>query len=900
MGTSTTEIIRSTKAKDNMKQNTFAKLLAAGAAGALALGTALAQETMGLQFAGPTSIRNAASLSYSDINYAVNGGGPDSNGVTFDGKALDGSKVILPAGSVTWASTEHLQITNLITLEGAGMLNTTITSAYSYKGSPPTLRGVINFTLTTSVDARTDYTWGLKGFTIGFAGTEGYAVYLQGGSTGTPNPVLGQSAGLRITDFQIIDSVGISGEPITSFHDIIGLVDHSVLNSHDDSHQWADVYNENWNGHKNSHGSYMDPVQYGGSNFLVFEDCLVLFGGLDSHDGGRYVVRHCRLMNGARVTDHGTESHAHGVRAQEVYQNWYSDMPAAAAENRSGTCIMHDNIQVPATGQTNFFHRRLVNHRSRIIKNNGSPNGNNLHWSRTPAEYGSPVDQNTELEIPSALPSATNEPTNGNVSPDIATGTATAAMVAGSTIFTDGNANGGLGWTVNLWLTANADGSGSGNAGYSYTLVNTDNDKMSSALIKSNTATTLTCDVNSGGGNDPAINFTVGQHYAIRKTFAAQDQPGMGVIEMSDADADSASTIANKNVVTGTCITGNLNSPAGVKFIGWQNQKLDPSYGWNNWSGPDFGEGRELKFKTEQGQIILGRDFFNTQKPAPGYGSTNGGLVDETYSPGYPIISSPTTAQKQVGAKDITGQNNADTLYQYSIDDVSGLVYPHPYVGIAATNRASTANTTNGTAYVSDPFTPTANALIVVCSAAAKPNSSDPNVTTVTDSAGLTWTQIYEFYYVTTGTNRARLSIYAAQAPSSPSLMTVISSYAGGTVAGCIQQIFEVTGSDVANGVGQTFVQKVPTTANASGTSASATLAAPGNSNNRSFFVSVHWANDGTIPAASWTELGDAGHPNPNQSAETEWRSDTFDAAASATWPTSSKYGGIGLEIKAR
>lgn len=218
----------------------------------------------------------------------------------------------------------------------------------------------------------------------------------------------------------------------------------------------------------------------------------------------------------------------------------------------------------------------------------------------------------------------------------------------------------------------------------------------------------------------------------------------------------------------------------------------------------------------------------------------------------------------------------------------------------AVNNKASTPSSTDATAYTTSAFTPTANALLVATFTATRGSSTDPGVVTVTDSASLTWTQVRDFAYITSGSTRGRVAVYAAQAPSSPASMTVTGTY-GGTCTGSTIHVFEVLGSDVANGVGQSFVQSVPTTANASGTSAAVTLAAAGNSRNRAFMVSVHLqANEDTVPAASWTEIGDTAHATPGESSATEWRSDVFDTAPSANWTTSSTYGAIGFEVKAQ
>src|SRR5437879_2495858 len=66
------------------------------------------------------STRNAASPAFSDVNFAGNGGGPDSNGVTFNGAAIDGDTVVIPAGQASWTS--GLIIAHGITLQGQTLI----------------------------------------------------------------------------------------------------------------------------------------------------------------------------------------------------------------------------------------------------------------------------------------------------------------------------------------------------------------------------------------------------------------------------------------------------------------------------------------------------------------------------------------------------------------------------------------------------------------------------------------------------------------------------------------------------------------------------------------------------------------------------------------------------------
>lgn len=216
---------------------------------------------------------------------------------------------------------------------------------------------------------------------------------------------------------------------------------------------------------------------------------------------------------------------------------------------------------------------------------------------------------------------------------------------------------------------------------------------------------------------------------------------------------------------------------------------------------------------------------------------------------------------------------------------------------MTVTNRATNSDGTDATSYTTGSFTPTANSLIIVC-------FSDQNGvagTTVDSVTGgsLTWTAISSKNY-RSGATTSNIFIYAALAPSSPSSMSVTFDYNGVTQTGQSWSVFDVTGTDVPNGVLQTFVQAVATAGiNQSGTSIAITLASAGNANNRAFCVASHEANEATTEQTSWTEIGDTNHGTPNNGFATQWRSDIFDTAAGASWSTSSIKAGIAFEVKA-
>ncbi len=64
--------------------------------------------------------RTAASPDWADINFAVNGGGPDSHGVTFSGAADHGTQVIVPRGASTWLPGQSLVYNHDIQIIGNG------------------------------------------------------------------------------------------------------------------------------------------------------------------------------------------------------------------------------------------------------------------------------------------------------------------------------------------------------------------------------------------------------------------------------------------------------------------------------------------------------------------------------------------------------------------------------------------------------------------------------------------------------------------------------------------------------------------------------------------------------------------------------------------------------------
>lgn len=175
-------------------------------------------------------------------------------------------------------------------------------------------------------------------------------------------------------------------------------------------------------------------------------------------------------------------------------------------------------------------------------------------------------------------------------------------------------------------------------------------------------------------------------------------------------------------------------------------------------------------------------------------------------------------------------------------------------------------------------------------------NPPDPTVT----HNSVTATKITSLVYVTAADPRRTIWVYAWDGGAGSALVNVTYDFGGVTLTGFECKVFEVTGSDMANGLSQTFVQSPNTGADLSGTSGSITLAAAGDANNRPFAVFAHAANETLGIRTNWSAIGAEGtHANPDNSTRAFWRSDTFETTASSSWTTSAAYGGIAFEIKA-
>lgn len=217
-------------------------------------------------------------------------------------------------------------------------------------------------------------------------------------------------------------------------------------------------------------------------------------------------------------------------------------------------------------------------------------------------------------------------------------------------------------------------------------------------------------------------------------------------------------------------------------------------------------------------------------------------------------------------------------------------------MAIGVSLLASGADETDTTSYTTASISPVAGRvwLVFVWTPSNTTNADPPDASI--SGAGITWTSLSSAVFTNdSGATRRKLQIFKGVA-ASPSSGVLTISY-GATAGGCARAILELTGADTTNPIVSGSI--VTNNSNTAATSGTVTLNAAANGNNRPIAAFVHNANEGTTPRTNWTEIVDAtvSHANPTCGNELQWRSDTFETTASATWTTSGKWGVLAAEI---
>jgi hypothetical protein len=218
-------------------------------------------------------------------------------------------------------------------------------------------------------------------------------------------------------------------------------------------------------------------------------------------------------------------------------------------------------------------------------------------------------------------------------------------------------------------------------------------------------------------------------------------------------------------------------------------------------------------------------------------------------------------------------------------------------VAIAFSNLGASANPdinvdANQDSYVNSSWTPPTDGLIVACVMHKSVDESEtyPSVS----GNSLTWIKIDGGFIPGT------FILWSVFAASASGATTGATTFDWGTVtqSHCDVSFFQITGVDLSGGVAAAFVQ-TPVDGAQSGTSGSVTLSAASDSANRPISFFGHRANESTTPRTNWNELDDLSGTGADRGSDTQYRDDTFETTASASWTTSEKWFGFAAEIKA-
>jgi hypothetical protein len=199
------------------------------------------------------------------------------------------------------------------------------------------------------------------------------------------------------------------------------------------------------------------------------------------------------------------------------------------------------------------------------------------------------------------------------------------------------------------------------------------------------------------------------------------------------------------------------------------------------------------------------------------------------------------------------------------------------------------ATAASGTSLTNSSWSPPSSGLIILY-VFNRVSAGTANTPTVTGN-GLTWTQAGTV--IDTG-NTHRVTLFGANASGSTT-GTTTADFAGQSQASIHMAFMEADNVDLSGGVAAAFVQTPSGFGTA--TSASITLSAAGNSDNRP--IAGFACSSAMTPRTNWTEMDETAVVGA-RNLETQYRGDSFETTASATWDGASRFWiGMAAELKA-
>ena len=266
----------------------------------------------------------ATSTSYADVSSAI-------------ASSTYGDTVIVPAGSSSWSSV--LTISKYITLRGAGIGNTVITSLLTSSSE-----ALITYT-PDATSRSADGLVKIKNFTFNGNTLSGHGIDIVNDTTTVITQV-------HITRCKFLDFSGTSSRGIQINGFVYGLVN---KNEFDNCYKSCDVYGKYWDSWEQL------PISVGSVNSFYIENNTFANGYATTTGGhgGKYVFRY-NTIDAPQSYDildmHGNQSpvdeehrnHHRGCMGAEIYENTITNFGSNSAAGRflairGGTAIVYNN-----------------------------------------------------------------------------------------------------------------------------------------------------------------------------------------------------------------------------------------------------------------------------------------------------------------------------------------------------------------------------------------------------------------------------------------------------------------------------------------------------------------------------------------------------------------------------
>lgn len=228
-----------------------------------------------------------------------------------------------------------------------------------------------------------------------------------------------------------------------------------------------------------------------------------------------------------------------------------------------------------------------------------------------------------------------------------------------------------------------------------------------------------------------------------------------------------------------------------------------------------------------------------------------------------------------------------DYLNELAGDDVPSPPDPIRMNGVASGGNAADART-----YSTTSISPTTGHFLIafVANAVGSGKAKIPALS----GNNLTWQQVRTSV---DSSSLRRITAFRAFV-SSPSAGQVTIDFAAQKQSRVAWSIIDVTGSAASEGTNGAEAIAQHNAATASGTDGVVLLpSSPVNANSRVLAAFWHGAAEGSNPRTGWTEIHDLSAAAEALALQSQWREDSFEQPASASWSSSTRWGSIALEL---